>query len=199
MITELTVATIGAAAVIIAALIGFIVAITTAVIAKEQKVSEFRQAWIDSLRKEISDLIALSYSLAVETGKINLLKKSEIEPTEAIAEAALLKIELHTKLTALGTLIKLRLNIDEHVVLIDQISVLFKIHMKAEEHTEEQFALLNKMQEEVHKLLKSEWERVKKGEMLYRVFKTIGKIVVGSCLTAFIVLVLIGSFPHLCQ
>src|SRR5208283_2502860 len=43
---------------IVAALIAGLVSLLGLIISKEQKVSEFRQAWIDALRAEIADLIA---------------------------------------------------------------------------------------------------------------------------------------------
>jgi len=43
---------------IIAAIIGAVVALVSLIISKESKLSEFRQAWIDSLRQEIADFLS---------------------------------------------------------------------------------------------------------------------------------------------
>ncbi|MBS3927686.1 MAG: hypothetical protein KGZ65_03740 [Sphingomonadales bacterium] len=43
---------------IIAAIIGAVVTLASLIISKESKLSEFRQAWIDSLRQEIADLLS---------------------------------------------------------------------------------------------------------------------------------------------
>lgn len=56
MSTEMSVAYIGAISAISAAIIGLFVAIANAKIAKEQKTSEFRQAWINELRTELSSI-----------------------------------------------------------------------------------------------------------------------------------------------
>ena len=50
--------------VILAALIGGFFSLISLIISKEQKTSEFRQQWIDSLRQEISDHIAASTTLS---------------------------------------------------------------------------------------------------------------------------------------
>jgi len=43
---------------IIAAIIGAVVTLASLIISKESKLSEFRQAWIDSLRQEIADFLS---------------------------------------------------------------------------------------------------------------------------------------------
>jgi len=43
---------------IIASIIGAVVTLASLIISKESKLSEFRQAWIDSLRQEIADLLS---------------------------------------------------------------------------------------------------------------------------------------------
>lgn len=197
MSTELTPAVIGAGAVIIAALISFIVAVTSAVIAKEQKVSEFRQAWIDSLRKEVSELIGLSYQMTVESEKVNALKQSTNPLTETIGKSALFKIELHIKMTALITQIKLRLNTKEHNNLISKLSYLSGLHMAKEHDSEKAFNTLDQIQSLFHDVLKSEWERVKNGELRYRLFITSGKILIGASLAVFFALLIRTNFPHL--
>lgn len=196
MPTELTVATIGAGAVILAALISFMVAVTSAVIAKEQKVSEFRQDWINSLRKEISELIALKSSILIEVHKIANFESHEKPEMEAISKAIFLQLELQVKLSAISTLITLRLNKDEHKELIICLAALSNLNTKSEAYMEEQVALLEKIRNLTHEVLKSEWERVKKGELLYRFFTTSVKILIGALLAAILVLVLSASFPQ---
>lgn len=91
MPTELTIATIGAAAIILAALISFIVAVSSAVIAKEQKVSEFRQAWINDFRNDIAKFYAINlhmrtitieYKNPIEGRAIDILNDFKINTIE---------------------------------------------------------------------------------------------------------------------
>ncbi len=60
---------------IVAALITGILSVLGLVISKEQKTSEFRQQWIDDLRREVSELLACVeairlYGIARKRGRI---------------------------------------------------------------------------------------------------------------------------------
>jgi hypothetical protein len=51
---------------IVAAVIAGAVAFLASVFSKEQKTSEFRQAWIDSLRNDLSELISITLQIGDE-------------------------------------------------------------------------------------------------------------------------------------
>jgi hypothetical protein len=149
---------------IVAALITGLVSLLGLIISKEQKVSEFRQAWIDSLRSELANLIAhanaihgagtAAFGSASETWKIvrddfvginqsaaNI--RLRLNPKEKEAQAVLKKIEALEKLLAPG---------------------------KAMDYSE-----MNRVEKELvaeaQVLLKNEWTRVRNGEAAYRFAK----------------------------
>lgn len=135
------------------------------IIAKEQKTSEFRQAWIDSLRNEISQLIAsanaihgamTSQRLESVTSAWNVVRDDFVAINEAAAR------------------IRLRLNPNEELskavlAKIEEIEGLLAPG-KLPDYTE-----LNQKEKELvsqaSALLKEEWRRVKKGEPTFRVAK----------------------------
>jgi ribosome-associated translation inhibitor RaiA len=115
---------------IIVAFVGFLVAVTTAVIAKEQKVSEFRQAWINNIREHFASLMVGFHNCRglianINTNQIGTEPYSKLQDEYLTARLdSLLKIEL----------IKFHLNEIEHKDIItsidnisDQIEALLKI------------------------------------------------------------------------
>lgn len=159
-----------AAGVIAAALISAFWSLISLIIAKDQKISEFRQAWIDQLRKEISSyngqLLALSTSWlcfsktekSAERGRIFLQKN----------------LERFAEIESKRTSILLRMNPDEHEEIVASLDSIETIicdpeRLPSDEFTKECEKLLCLSQ----KLLKSEWERVKKGEKTFRWLRNI--------------------------
>jgi ABC-type multidrug transport system fused ATPase/permease subunit len=149
--------------VVTAALIAGFFSILNLIISKEQKVSEFRQQWIDSLRQEISDHIAALVSLSAiqETGH-NLDK--DVAKTES---------ELRQKVTSTFTSIKLRINPEdsdknirkmnqEVLRLLDEERKLFN-----ESKWKEARVKCNEITNASIPMLKEEWKRVKRGESVY--------------------------------
>jgi len=189
MTTELTVATIGAAAVIIAALIGFIVAVSSAVIAKEQKISEFRQEWINELRKDVASAIQLSYNCLYESQ--NAKNEDVIHRYNLIFRDVELKF----------ILIKLKLNPneDEFISTIDSLLYNFGELVKQTSMN----TIINiqndakKIEHLCHATLKNEWERVKKGERKFVVFRSFGEVFLFAFITAFFVALAFIKIPEL--
>lgn len=119
MATELTVGVIGAVATIIAALIGIIVAVTTAVISKEQKISEFRQDWINEMRKDVASLLTTYNDCLyhVKYGALNSLIDNSISfHTDEYLKSNLFKLIQHS------SSIKFRLNPESDKALIRRIN-----------------------------------------------------------------------------
>lgn len=132
-------------------------------IAKEQKTSEFRQAWIDSLRNEISQLIASANAIHGAMTSQNL---------ESVASAWSVVRDDFVAINEAAARIRLRLNPNEDLskaVLgkIEEIEGLLAPG-KLPDYTE-----LNQKEKELvsqaSALLKEEWRRVKKGEPTFRV------------------------------
>jgi hypothetical protein len=120
------------------------------IISKEMKVSEFRQAWIDALRDDLSDLISHVSAIREEHSSGDL-RASELAIYKAMAR------------------IRLRLNMDgdEEKALAARIyslgDVLTATHTTSEVQTESEQILST-----AQILLKKEWEVVKAGEPVYR-------------------------------
>jgi hypothetical protein len=133
---------------IIAAVIAAAISLLGLLISKENKVSEFRQAWIDSLREEISAIVvhasAVRSSIAgehfvplnVAWAKVKL----RLNPTEDLHIAILTALGEHEALFAGG-----KIPAQDALDLSD-----------------------TKLLDCTKVVLKEEWERVKRGERIYR-------------------------------
>jgi len=174
---------------IIVAFIGFLIAVTTAIIAKEHKVSEFRQAWIDALRQEISDLSSISYKLIAERSNFFVQKERlEIENIESGLVSAMRSVELIGEINSLSTKIRLRLNKLEHIKLIEEINKLRDETVQLKPETRNGIKILFNIETIAHEVLKTEWEKVKKGENQFIKFKYISKLLASTFLISMWVL-----------
>ena len=162
--------------IIAAAIAGLVVFIST-VLTKEQKTSEFRQSWIDELRKDISQYIS---------GATEIVALYTARSNDKAAQAKFLddNFKLVHELQAIEHRIILRLNPKEHATLIAQItrfrqsmlaaysaaSASASIDANLALQTEEQ-RLTNELLDSAKFVLKSEWKRVKRGEPAFRIVK----------------------------
>lgn len=143
--------------VIAAALIAGIVSFLGLILGKEQKISEFRQAWIDGLRDEVSALISNANALVLSSSGTK-----SIPHFVAVNDA-----EAH---------IRLRLNPKEPATnaIIENIERISKI-VAPGRAGEIEYDLLNKIEKDlagqVNLVLKKEWARVKRGEPAYWIAK----------------------------
>lgn len=161
-------------ATVFAACLGAFVALMTIIITKEQKVSEFRQAWINSLRDDLADAISAGSALSI------VMQVDEPRAIEA-------KLKEWARLVAALARVELRLNLSE-----DQHRELQRCIREAEtlvrrleaDPADYDPAVWIALQEKVvavsQPLLKLEWRRVKKGETIYRLAKTALVIVIGA-------------------
>ncbi len=147
-------------------------------ITKEQKVSEFRQAWIDELRTEISGLIAHANAIlsATNFALANLSTDGtwvQLRPD-------------YVEINKLSTRIELRLNVKEPVakeLLTCMAQIDTYLAPSSIRHTS--FAMLDLVEKELvrhgKELLKTEWKRVRDGERFYRVMRIslVALIIVG--------------------
>lgn len=146
---------------ICAALIAGLISFVVTVLAKDQKISEFRQAWIDALRSDVAELVShlTISSLVLKAEKI--AKKEGIQLPEF--EVAGYKEFVAVK--ACVVRIRLRLNPVEHKELL---SALHEMDIGEGGKVEHSDAVLNTLVTEAQKVLKAEWGRVKKGELSIR-------------------------------
>lgn len=145
-----------------AALITGTATLLSLVISKEQKVSEFRQAWIDSLRAEISKLIAHTNAIygAYTSGFRTADEMWKIAREDFVA------------LNDATSNIRLRLNpkeVDSIAVLdaIEELEDMLSPTLSADHQD------INRVEKQLavaaQRLLKSEWQRVRSGERMYRI------------------------------
>lgn len=149
---------------ILAAIIAGAVAFLASVLTKESKVSEFRQAWIDGLRDDISELVSVFYwildELAEPEVKFSSLKEEFI------------------RLERMQARIELRLNPKEHEELLSQLRGLIRFESFDRGDVGSRNAAVNLFVSESQKVLKDAWVHVKRGEPIYRFTKRTSLVVV---------------------
>lgn len=151
-----------------AALIAGYFSFVTLINSKEQKTSEFRQNWIDSLRKEISEFTSSVYFLKFyyQQGA----KNSDPEFINGLKE-------IHNKYVASSTAILLRINANEKnkylkLVNDDFLRALADIlNLVNASQYDEAATKCNVLIDKAKPLLKEEWKRVKAGEVSYQILK----------------------------
>lgn len=153
-----------AVAALVVGLIAAVVSLVVSILAKDQKTSEFRQAWIDALRNDVSQLMA-QLGIKITTAEI-LGGKSKEEIDEHLLEHQ----HDYVQIGMLISRVRLRLNPKEHQRLI---SLLWGMDDFRDKHME---ARIEAIAVESQKILKDEWDRVKEGEPSFVRLKTISKI-----------------------
>ena len=149
-----------------AALIAGLVSLLGLVISKEQKVSEFRQSWIDALRSDVASLISHVNAIhgAIQAGfggpgqMWEHVREDFIGANSATAN------------------IRLRLNPSEKQCK-DVLRLVSELEREMAVGRMPDHARLDAMERELvasaQVLLKAEWIRVRKGELVYRVAKAV--------------------------
>ncbi|MBB1431969.1 hypothetical protein [Pseudoalteromonas sp. SG43-4] len=159
---EIPVNTLIPAGVIIASAIAGVFSFISLILSKEQKVSEFRQKWIESLRDDISDFLGNIVVLvdmkqrdhSARVANANLVfTASEIKDCQAAVSSSLTKIFL--KLNPDDK----NINIIALVKHLDEIKS-YTLSAKWGDINEK----VDLVREDSQKLLKQQWDRVKKGE-----------------------------------
>lgn len=161
-------AAIGAIA---AASIAGLLAFLGLIIAKENKTSEFRQAWIDSLRLDLSKLIsnarAIRGAIAVGyAGKAELFDATESYFIEINQVAVAVRLRLNPKEKACKQILEGIADLER--LMIDCPSMDLVACRACEE----------KIIEQAQILLKSEWKRVRRGELIFAITKWIGLLTI---------------------
>jgi hypothetical protein len=187
---------------VVVAFIGFLVAVTSAVIAKEQKISEFRQGWIDNFRSDIAIIITSAYDCVFSTRQ-HLKHRDNIIEANAFTDKYNLSF---TELEYRVTLIQLRLNPSKDNALIVQTEAVLKhiseynrkIQLDLDMYTDECDDPVVKLKNMSHLILKNEWERVKKGEFIFRLMINLGKLFIFAMSTAMLIIIASTYFPQYC-
>jgi hypothetical protein len=158
----------GATATIIAALVGGGITYLVAVFTKENKVSDFRQDWIDGLREETARFIGIWYYVAAEL---------EFVPPEEFSTRHFWRSmkDQFMELEILQAKIELRLNPSEHSGVIERLGFLTQGESLTGLTHAQRKAEIDFFSREIQRILKGEWNRVKVGEDTYRTIKRVSK------------------------
>lgn len=174
---------------IVVALIAAVVSFLGLVISKEQKISDFRQAWINTLRDDISKFIT-------EADRINklLLEHGTARASEKTDAAT--EFFRHSP-TLIGILYKIELSINPREKIFHDL--LLALHAIIERFRHEGWISPYAFQEHIKQvaeiaqdLLKGEWNRVKRGEPFYE-----GSRIVSTIALAIIAFILVLYAVHL--
>lgn len=174
---------------VVAALIAGIFSFLGLVISKEQKISDFRQAWIDSLR---SDIITYLTNINAITDALALTYKNHAEKVKALSP-------LYSNLNSATFSITLRLNPDEqHSVQLMECMNAFKMlaaddsKMTASNVRPIEISFIKASK----RLLKYEWQRVKRGESVFIISKIIAAIFAALAFLALLAFLSLSFFPN---
>ncbi|MDO8926861.1 MAG: hypothetical protein Q7U94_08130 [Sideroxyarcus sp.] len=153
---------------VVAATIAGGISFLVSVIAKDQKTSEFRQAWIDGLRDDIADMVSYFYVLS----DMVRIKIREGKNPEEITAYLCEREEHFCKLEMVYARIRLRVNPNEHVGLINALAAL-REYFTSQQLLDSKAAdtLVNELVNVSQQILKQEWKRVKQGEKIIVVTK----------------------------
>ncbi|RXM23569.1 hypothetical protein EO238_18875 [Citrobacter sp. AAK_AS5] len=151
---------------VIAAIIAAAAAGVGLVITKENKTSEFRQDWIDGLRDELAEL--MEYFL-----RLRNCNSDEI-------------ISVRNKINFLSAKIRLRLSSDTPTNEEKKLLSIISEHIVGADPTVDCTEIVEQYFRYSSSILKSEWERVKRGEKKYRIAVTIAYLILGAFTSYFV-------------
>jgi hypothetical protein len=149
---------------VLAAIIAGAVAFLASVLSKELKTSEFRQAWIDGLRDDLSDLISIHFLLQ-DVLATEIRGRRSVERLQEVLREKQKEFE---RMEAAAARIRLRLNPQEHQVLLAAVQRLAEPSPALREgDVSESDSRGETVIRESQKVLKAEWKRVKRGEPIF--------------------------------
>jgi len=163
-------------ATVVAALITSLISFVNLTLSKEQKTSEFRQAWIDGLRGDL----AIFFSSARALCRTMQETRSPNTSDEDIQDFKFGKEKIgHMRLASADALyrVKLRLNKNEFEhkelqrLLEAAITIQNRINIEKGRDYTEALNAIETASDYSQDILKSEWERVKKGEKSFQITK----------------------------
>jgi hypothetical protein len=172
MQNELPTGSIVAIATVVASLIAGAISFVNLTLTKEQKTSEFRQAWIDALREDLATFFASTRAFARATQEAQGYK-GHIESEAPFALTKEKISDLRYQVAETRYRIQLRLNPEEleHTELLRlmQVAVARQQEVLLDGGiTENVLLAVETAAAYAPQILKSEWKRVKKGEFPFR-------------------------------
>jgi hypothetical protein len=196
-INELSATALAATATAITTIVTTTVSFVTMSLTKELKTSEFRQAWIDGLRDDLSNFFGAARAFAraaesvqvhgatYQSAPLSFDPKQVGEFRYQAAEAfSRVKLRLNTKETEHVELLRLlRDALDQqNKMLAEKTSVLPVL------------TAIDAANEYAPQVLKREWERVKAGERPFRIARATFGVIAAVVLVVFLVYLMSGRF-----
>ena len=169
---ELPAQSVAAIATIIAAVMAGAISFVNLTLTKEQKTSEFRQAWIDALREDLATFFATARAFARATQELQAFGKGAKEGAPmAFTEEKI--SELRYQIAETRYRIQLRLNPEEleHKELLRLMQVAIEGQQRMLAGAGETATTLQAVETAAAyapQILKAEWNRVKQGELAFR-------------------------------
>lgn len=162
---------------IAAALIAALVSLLGLIISKEQKTSEFRQAWVDALREDLSNYLT----------QINAICDGVSVKYESIEKKVEVLTPIYRELNKATFSIALRINPEEPLAR-SILTSMGHLHKLTGDHSTIAPDKIRPIERELlhaaQQLLKAEWKRVKNGETTFVVakFTALGVVLVSIIL-----------------
>jgi hypothetical protein len=198
MQADLPAQSIIAIATIVAALISGTLSFVNLTLTKEQKTSEFRQAWIDSLREDLAAFFAAARAFA-RTAELAEVLGTEYKDKAMLPISEQKISELRHEVAETFYRIKLRLNPDEaeHIELLRLLQrAIDEQNKMLTERTSNANTLtaIELASDYARPVLKTEWRRVKRGELPFRIARNWVTPIIVVVSLAFVVFVWTGKF-----
>lgn len=179
---------------LVASLITAAISFVNLTLTKELKTSEFRQAWIDGLREDLAVFFgaARAFARAVEELQIHGSNGPLRIREEKVSDLRYQAAETFSK-------IKLRLNADEmehqELVRLLKRAIDEQNEMLAQQASSEKtLQAIDIANEYARPVLKKEWERVKRGELAFRIARNWLAPLIFVLSIVFVVFVRTGTF-----
>lgn len=158
-----------------AAMLAGAIAALTLIVNKENKISEFRQAWIDGLREDLTNFLSASRTCTRALQERNYARQKQFTNPMPIDEATTVK--LRHQVAECAYRIKLRLNEKKHphqeleTLMTESTTLVSHYFGGTSDNVDEVLTGIERVGKQAREVLKTEWERVKQGELAYRVAK----------------------------
>lgn len=162
---------------LVAALLGGAIAALTLIVNKENKISEFRQAWIDCLREDLTNFLSASRTCTRAIQESKYAQREQFQNPMPIDEATTAK--LRHQVAECSYRIKLRLNqikkphIELESLMTESTTLVSEYFSGTSDDVDKVLSGIEIAAKQAREVLKTEWERVKKGEFAYRAAKWI--------------------------
>jgi len=169
---ELPIYSIVAMATVTASLIAATIAFVNLTLTKELKTSEFRQAWINSLREDLSIFFACARAFARATEEQHIFDKTESEEnsfkisSDKVSDMRYQVAEVYSRVT-----LKLNYKEPEHEELLRLMKVAIDKQneaLKNKSDSTETIKAIEIATKHSRPLIKTEWDRVKDGEPAFK-------------------------------